>query len=54
MKRCQGIGDILEDDVEHIHQMAVSIEMNTSRMPNKAQQPFIHSKIEAIQNSADI
>jgi hypothetical protein len=54
MKRCQGIGDMLEDDVEHIHQMAVRIEMHTSRMPNKAQQPFIHSKIEAIQNSTDV
>jgi hypothetical protein len=28
--------------------------MHTSRMPNKAHRPFIHSEIEAIQNSTDI
>jgi hypothetical protein len=54
MKRCQGIGDMLEDDVEHIHQMAARIELHTGRMTNKAQQPFIHSKIEAIINNKDI
>jgi hypothetical protein len=26
MKQLQGIGDMLEDDVEHIHQMAARIE----------------------------
>ncbi len=41
MKRCQGIGDMLEDDVEHIHQMAEGIEVCTSRMPNKAQQSLL-------------
>lgn len=51
MKRLEGIGDMLEDDVEHIHQMAARIETRTSRMNNKALQPFIHSKVEAIQNS---
>jgi hypothetical protein len=51
MSRLQGIGDMLEDDVEHIHQMAARIETRTSRMNNKALQPFIHSKVEAIQNS---
>jgi hypothetical protein len=51
MWRCEGIGDMLEDDVEHIHQMAARIESRTSRMTNKALQPFLHSKIEAIQNS---
>jgi hypothetical protein len=54
MKRCQGIGDMLEDDVEHVHQMAARIEARTSRMTNKAQQPLIHSKIEAVQNSQQI
>jgi hypothetical protein len=54
IKRCQGIGDMLEDSVEHIHQMAARIETCTSRMLNKAQQPFIHTKIEAIQNSTNI
>ena len=41
---------MLEDDVEHIHQMAAKIETQTSRMTNKDLQPFIHAKIEAIQN----
>ncbi len=41
---------MLEDDVEHIYQMAARIEKQTSRRTNKALQPFIHSKIEAIQN----
>jgi hypothetical protein len=54
MKEFQGIGDMLEDDVEHIHQIAARIESRTSRMKNKAQQAFVHSKIEAIQNSHDI
>jgi hypothetical protein len=53
MKEFQGIGDMLEDDVEHIHQIAAQIESRTSRMKNKAQQAFVHSKIEAIQNSQD-
>ncbi len=54
MKELEGIGDMLEDDVEHIHQIAARIESRTSRMKNKTQQAFVHSKIEAIQNSQDI
>jgi hypothetical protein len=54
MRRLQGISDMLEVDVEHIHQMAARIETHTSRMANKALQPFIHSKIEAIQNCKEI
>jgi hypothetical protein len=54
MRELQGIGDMLEDDVEHIHQIAARIESRTSRMKNKTQQAFVHSKIEAIQNSQDI
>jgi hypothetical protein len=54
MKRCQGIGDMLEDDVEHMHQLAARIETRTSRMTNKALEPFIHSKIEAIQNCQEV
>ncbi len=50
MKELEGIGDMLEDDVEHIHQIAARIESRTSRMKNKTQQAFVHSKIEAIQN----
>jgi hypothetical protein len=54
MKEFQGIGDMLEDDIEHIHQIAAQIQSRTSRMKNKAQQAFVHSKIVAIQNSHDI
>jgi hypothetical protein len=49
-----GIGDMMEDDVEHIHQLAAKIEARTSRMKDKARQAFVHSKIEAIQNSHEI
>jgi hypothetical protein len=54
MKELQGIGDMLDDDVEHTHQIAARIESRTSQMKNKTQQAFVHSKIEAIQNSQDI
>jgi ferritin-like metal-binding protein YciE len=54
MKEFQGIEDMLEDYVKHIHQIEARIESRTSRMKNKAQQAFVHSKIEAIQNSHDI
>ena len=54
MRKSKGIGDMLEDDVEHIHQIAARIESRTSRMKNKAQQAFVHSKIEHIQNSQEI
>jgi hypothetical protein len=50
MKCCQGICDMLENDVEHMHQLAARIETCTSRMTNKALEPFIHSKIQTIQN----
>jgi len=54
MKELEGIGDMLEDDVEHIHQIAARIESWTSQLKNKTQQAFVHSKIEAIQNSQNI
>ena len=54
MKEQQGIEDMLEDDVEHIHQIAVWIESKKSWMKNKAMQAFLHSKIDAIQNSPDM
>jgi len=54
MRECQGIGDMLEDDVEHIHQLAAKIEGCTSRMKDKFWQAFVHSKIEAIQNCHEI
>jgi hypothetical protein len=42
MKELEGIGDMLEDDVEHIHQIAACIESRNSRMKNKTQQDFVH------------
>ena len=54
MQRFGGIGDTLEDDVEHMHQMAARIESRVSRMKNKGQQPFVHSKIEVVQNCASV
>ena len=51
MKRLNGIGDILEDDIEHMHQTSARIEFRTSRIKNKAQQALVHSRIEHVQNS---
>lgn len=35
MSRFNGIGDMLEDDVEHIHQKAAKIESRIGWMKNK-------------------
>ncbi len=51
MKRFNGIGDMLEDDVECIHQIAAKIEAWVSRMKNKSGQAKVHLKMEALQNS---
>jgi hypothetical protein len=49
MRRFQGIGDTLEDDVERIHQISAKNESRISRTKNKGQQAHVHSKMEAIQ-----
>ncbi len=36
IRKSKGIGDMLEDAVEHIHQIAARLEARTSRMKNKA------------------
>jgi hypothetical protein len=54
MKRLGGFGDLLEDDLEHLHQMSKAISDRTSRIKNKQQQAFSHSKIEAKLNNKDI
>jgi hypothetical protein len=51
MKRFNGIVDMLEGDVELIHQIAAKIEARVSRMKNKNAQANVHSKMEAMQNS---
>jgi hypothetical protein len=54
MKRFDGIEDMLEDDVEYIHQKAAKIETQIGRMKNKEHQAFVHSRLEAMQNSREI
>jgi hypothetical protein len=53
--RCfEGIGDTLEDDVEHMHQISARIEARVSRMKDKDKQALVHSKMEAIQFNAEV
>jgi hypothetical protein len=47
MKQFGGFGDLLEDDLEHLHQMSKAISDCTSHIKNKLQQAFSHSKIKA-------
>ena len=54
MKWLGGFGDLLEDDLEHLHQMSKAISDRTSRIKNKQQQAFSHSIIEAKLNNKDI
>jgi hypothetical protein len=54
MSRFNGIGDMLEDDVEHIHQKAAKIESRIGWMKNKEHQAIVHSRLEALQNSREI
>jgi len=41
-----GIGDLLEDDLEHLHQMSQKISYRTGRIKNAVQQALSHSKME--------
>jgi hypothetical protein len=53
--RCfEGIGDTLEDDVEHMHQISARIEARVSRMKDKDKQALLHSKMEAIQFNVEV
>ena len=54
MKAFEGIGDTMEDDVEMMHQVAARIESRVSRMKNKDQQAFIHSKMESIVSNIEV
>jgi hypothetical protein len=49
-----GIGDTLEDDIEHMHQISAQIESRVSRMLNKDQQAFVHSRMESIQSNVAV
>jgi hypothetical protein len=49
-----GIGDLLEDDLEHLHQMSQKISYRTGRIKNAVQQALFHSKMEAKINNKEI
>jgi hypothetical protein len=40
MHHFESIGDMLEDDIEHMHQMSARVEARISRMKNKSFSPF--------------
>ena len=44
----------MEDDVKMMHQVAARIESHVSRMRNKDQQAFIHSKMESIVSNIEV
>ena len=54
VERLKGIGDLLEDDLEHLHQMSKKITDRTSRIKNKNQQARSHSQMEAKLYNAEI
>jgi hypothetical protein len=49
-----GIGDMLEDDLEHLHQVSKKITDRTNKIKNITQQALSHSKIEAKLNNKEI
>ena len=54
MRFFEGIGDTLEDDVEHMHQISAKIETRVSRMKDKDKQALVHSKMEAIMFNSEV
>jgi hypothetical protein len=53
-ERIGGIGDLLEDDLEHLHQISKKITDQTSRIKNKMQQARSHSQMEVKLNNREI
>jgi hypothetical protein len=53
-ERLGGIGDLLEDDLEQLHQISKKITDRTSRIKNKAQQERSHLQMEAKLNNREI
>jgi hypothetical protein len=49
-----GIDDMLEDDLEHLHQVSKKISDRTSKIKNITRQALSHSKIEATLNNKEI
>jgi hypothetical protein len=50
----RGIGDVLEDDIEHLHQISKKISDRTSSIKNKHQQALSHSQMESKLQSKEI
>ena len=50
----QGIGDLLEDDLERLHQMSKKIATRTNRIKKKNGQARSHSQMEAKLNNSEI
>ncbi len=50
----EGIRDVLEDDLEHLHQTSTKITSCVSRMKKNDQQAFVHSKIQAKHNNIEV
>ncbi len=48
------IGDTLEDDMEHMHQIHAWIEPHVSHMKNEDQQAFVPSRMESIQSNVAV
>jgi len=48
-----GIGDMLENDLEHLHQVSKRILDRTSKIKDVTKQSFAHSKIEAKKNNKE-
>jgi hypothetical protein len=48
MRRIGGIGDMLEDDVEHMHQISSRLEARVDRLKNRDKRILTLTKMEAI------
>jgi hypothetical protein len=49
-----GLGNMLEDDLEHLHQVSTRITDRTSKIKNITKQALSHSKIEAKLNNKEL
>lgn len=54
VQRLGGIGDLLEDKLEHLHQMLKTFGERTNRTKNKVEQAESHFKIEVKNNNKEI
>jgi len=54
VNKLEGLGDIQEDDLEHLHQTSAKITACVNQMKNKDQQALVHSKREAIHNNVNV